>query len=187
MPSWYLQWNRYAPGVVGAVKVEMPPLPDTRTSNALFVSATKLCAFSSSLTTVTCWPGRTGAGTLNANLEMTMSARGGAGVAVGADIDVIAGADDDDWSLPPHAVRRLRKPRVTRSQGSGSSLVWPSSRTGRSDGSQAISSTARARCTRFGGPARQPKSPPECRPVLIASAQYGHELRPYPPARRVGH
>src|SRR6201993_4926763 len=95
----------------------MPPLPDATTSNKLFWSAVTVWFSSSLLTTVTCWPGLTKGGTVNAMFEITISGpvTGAPGELV-AVVDGIAAPDDcpdeggeavegDDWLPPPHAVR----------------------------------------------------------------------------------
>src|ERR1700758_4397529 len=97
----------------------MPPLPDATTSNKLFWSAVTVWFSSSLLTTVTCWPGLTKGGTVNAMFEITISGpvTGAPGELV-AVVDGIAAPDDcpdeggeavegDDLlpPPPPHAVR----------------------------------------------------------------------------------
>src|SRR5579885_2448586 len=65
------QWNEYEPGAVGAVKVAVPPA-GTLTSKPPVESAVTVCMTESLFTTVTCAPGDTVSGPLNAKLMMVM-------------------------------------------------------------------------------------------------------------------
>ena len=103
--------------MVGAVKVEKPPLPETRVSNKLSWSAVTVWFSSSLLTMVSSWPGLTDGGTVYVMFEITIwgPATGAPGELV-TGVDGIAATDDcpdeggeavegDDWLPPPHAVR----------------------------------------------------------------------------------
>ncbi len=65
------QWNEYEPGAVGAVKVAEPPA-GTLTSKPPDESAVTVCITESLFTTITCAPGETVSGPLNAKLAIVI-------------------------------------------------------------------------------------------------------------------
>lgn len=86
-----VQWNEYDPGAVGAVNVAVPPA-GTLTSKPPLESAVTVCITESLFTTVTCAPGETANGPLNAKLMMVIVFAAAAGALPPP--DVIEDIDD---------------------------------------------------------------------------------------------
>jgi hypothetical protein len=102
MFEWYVQWNGYVPGWVGAVNVAWC-LPSTSTLNVPDVSDVTVCSAESLFTTVICAPAGTVTSLYLKPLMVIVAAVAAAGDDDAAEEDAEAGALDGLVSDFPHA------------------------------------------------------------------------------------
>ena len=88
MFAWYVQWNGYEPGLVGAVRVTVPPPPSALTSKTPPLSEVTVCEAPSMLVMVIFAPGLTLAGTwYSKSLMVIFASAAGLGFGAGAVCD----------------------------------------------------------------------------------------------------